>query len=484
MIAMALLPRPDLIIADEPTTALDVTIQAQILRLLRALVKERGVSVLFTTHDLGTAYEICDRVVVMYAGQEMESAPTDAFFARPAHPYTRRLIESLPTPAGLDPGHPRRGAEPDRPAAGLPLPPALRLRDAGVPRRPPGTARRRGPTPRAVLSPPRGGMSDRVTERPVGPILEVVDLARHFATRNAFGRRTGWLRAVDGVSLVVWPGETLGLVGESGCGKSTLGKTVMGIHAPTAGRILWEGREIGRVSARERRKVARDLQYVYQDPGASLDPRWKIVHSLHEPLVIHTALSRPERDVQVQAILRAVGLPDAHLDLYPHELSGGQQRRVGLARILMLKPRLVILDEPTSGLDVSVQASVLKLFRRLQETFSLTYLFISHDLAVVRAMCQRVAVMYLGKLVEIGDVATLFGAPRHPYTRSLLAAVPRIGGPRVTRDFALEGEPPSPLDIPTGCRFRTRCPLAQAVCGAEEPPLRQVGGHFVACHLA
>jgi oligopeptide/dipeptide ABC transporter ATP-binding protein len=316
------------------------------------------------------------------------------------------------------------------------------------------------------------------------PLLELKDLTRYFATRNAFGRRIGWLRAVDGVSLAVRPGEMLGLVGESGCGKSTLGKTVMGIHAPTAGEIRFLGREIGRLKGSERRTVARDLQYVYQDPGASLDPRWKVKRSLHEPLLIHTRLSRAEREEQIEAILRAVGLPDAHLDLYPHELSGGQQRRVGLARILTLKPRLIILDEPTSGLDVSVQASVLKLLRRLQETFALTYLFISHDLAVVRAMCQRVAVMYLGKIVELGDAAGLFEAPRHPYTRSLLAAVPRIGGRRLTQAFSLEGEPPNPRDIPSGCRFRTRCPLAQDVCATEEPPLRPVGGALAACHFA
>ena len=319
---------------------------------------------------------------------------------------------------------------------------------------------------------------------PSAPLLEIVDLARHFPMRNAFGRRTGWLRAVDGVSLAVWPGETLGLVGESGCGKSTLGKTVMGIHAPTAGEIRFLGREIGMLRGRERRKVARDLQYVYQDPGASLDPRWKIERSLHEPLQIHTTLTRARRAEHVQEILQAVGLPNAHLDLYPHELSGGQQRRVGLARILTLRPRLIILDEPTSGLDVSVQASVLKLFRRLQETFALTYLFISHDLAVVRAMCRRVAVMYLGKIVEVGEAAGLYETPRHPYTQSLLAAVPRIGERRVTQDFSLEGEPPNPRDVPSGCRFRTRCPLVQDVCAVEEPPLRSVDGRLVACHFA
>jgi oligopeptide/dipeptide ABC transporter ATP-binding protein len=323
-----------------------------------------------------------------------------------------------------------------------------------------------------------------VSEPRAAPLLEVVDLARHFPIRNAFGLRTGSIRAVDGVSLAVWPGETLGLVGESGCGKSTLGKTVMGIHGPTAGEIRFAGREIGGLGRRERRRVARHLQYVYQDPGASLDPRWKVRRLLHEPLQIHTALSRLERQDQVEAMLQAVGLPDAHLDLYPHELSGGQQRRVGLARTLMMRPSLVILDEPTSGLDVSVQASVLKLFRRLQAAFALTYLFISHDLAVVRAMCQRVAVMYLGKIVELAEGAVLFEDPRHPYTRSLLSAVPVIGGRRVTRDFALQGEPPNPREIPTGCRFRTRCPLVQDLCAVESPPLRPVGGRLVACHFA
>jgi oligopeptide/dipeptide ABC transporter ATP-binding protein len=235
--------------------------------------------------------------------------------------------------------------------------------------------------------------------------------------------------------------------------------------------------------------VARRLQYVYQDPGASLDPRWKIRRSLHEPLVVHTALPAAEREARVHDVLRAVGLPETHLELYPHELSGGQQRRVGLARILMLQPGLVILDEPTSGLDVSVQATVLKLFQSLQREFRLTCIFISHDLSVVRVMCDRVAVMYLGRIVEIADTAQLFQAPEHPYTRSLLAAIPQIGGRRVTDEFWLEGEPPDPSNLPSGCRFRPRCPLAAKVCAEHDPMPRELargepGRHAVACHMA
>ncbi len=315
-----------------------------------------------------------------------------------------------------------------------------------------------------------------------GAILEVRALAKYFPIRNVWKRRIGWLKALDEVSFGVDRGEILGIVGESGCGKSTLGKTLMGIHPATAGEIIFEGADIAGAKATENRALRRHLQYSYQDPGASLDPRWKIGRSLREPLVIHTDLGRPERDARVQDILKAVGLPEGHLDLYPHEISGGQQRRVGLARILTLQPSLIILDEPTSGLDVSVQATILNLFLDLQKRFNLTYLFISHDLSVVRMICDRTAVMYLGKIVELGDTRALFDNPRHPYTRSLLSAIPEIGGRRVTDDFWLEGEPPNPGDLPSGCRFRTRCPIAQADCAEAEPPLRgEWEGQDVAC---
>ena len=306
------------------------------------------------------------------------------------------------------------------------------------------------------------------------PILLVEELARYFPRRNAFGWPSGEVRAVDGVSLQVFPGETLGIVGESGCGKSTFGKMLVGVHPPARGRIVFAGEDVTAPAARRRLGVAGKVQYCYQDPGNSLDPRWTVRRALTEPLAVHTALGTREREERVRAMLKQVGLPPTHLDLYPHELSGGQQRRDGLARILILHPRLVVLDEPTSSLDVSVQVAVLKLLRELQRVFSLTYLFISHDLSVVRLMCDRVAVMYLGRIVEMAPSETLFAAPRHPYTQSLLSAIPRIGGPRVTDSFALEGEPPDPAHPPSGCRFRTRCPCAQPACAQTDPALRPI----------
>ena len=317
------------------------------------------------------------------------------------------------------------------------------------------------------------------------PILVVDTLARHFPVRNMFGWTTGAVRALDGVSFEVRAGETLGIVGESGCGKTTLGKALVGIHPPSGGRIVFQGGDITGQSAAERRAVAPRLQYCYQDPGNSLDPRWTVRRSLAEPLVVHTALAPSDRNTRIGEIMQQVGLPLTHLDLYPHELSGGQQRRVGLARILTLHPRLVVLDEPTSGLDVSVQASVLKLLRELQRTFALTYLFISHDLSVVRMMCDRVAVMYSGRIVEIAPTETIFAAAKHPYTQSLLSAIPDIGGRRVTDTFTLEGEPPDPARPPSGCRFRTRCPHAVAVCAEADPALRPIApGQSAACVLA
>ena len=389
MIAMALLPEPQMIIADEPTTALDVTIQAQILKLIRNLTVERGVSVIFTTHDLGVAYEICDQISVMLDGKIVENSDSNKFFTNPRHSYTKKLLNSLPM----------------------------------------GQA--------SAL---------KKSKDDDGPILQINNLSKWFSIDNVWNKRIGWLKAIDDVSLEVRKGEILGVVGESGCGKSTLGKTVMGIHPLTAGQITFEGSEIGHLKPSEARQLRRRLQYTYQDPGSSLDPRWKIGRSLLEPLDIHTELSIAEKQQRVEEILAAVNLPETHLDLYPHEISGGQQRRVGLARILTLHPSLVILDEPTSGLDVSVQATILKLFSDLREKFDLTYIFISHDLSVVKMFCNRVAVMYFGKVVEVNETKKLFEKPQHPYTQNLLSSIPNIGGKRVIETFTPMGAPPDQVE--------------------------------------
>jgi len=313
-------------------------------------------------------------------------------------------------------------------------------------------------------------------------IIKLNEVKKYFPIKGHFRRRIGWLKAVDGVSVSLKAKETLGLVGESGCGKSTLAKAIVGIYRITSGNILFMGQEISGLSEKSLQSVRRHIQYVYQDPGSSIDPRWRIKDTLHEPLIIHSQLGRREREEHIEKIMQSVGLKNDHLNYYPHELSGGQQRRVGLARILTLNPSLVILDEPTSGLDVSVQATILKLLQSLQKKFDLTFLFISHDLDIVRKMCQQVAVMYLGRILEMGDPDAIFQSPIHPYTRQLISAIPGPWAKRHTEEFWLEGEPPNPSDIPTGCRFQSRCPLAVDICTREDPTLQDCGkNHMVAC---
>jgi oligopeptide/dipeptide ABC transporter ATP-binding protein len=312
-------------------------------------------------------------------------------------------------------------------------------------------------------------------------LLAVRGLAKGFALRDPATGEPRQVRAVDGVDLEVAPGETLGVVGESGCGKSTLAKTLIGVHRADAGAILFDGRPVQDLDRRGWRGVRREMQYVYQDPALALDPRWTVGATLEEALAIHgRGGDRAARRAAARETAEAVGLRPEQLDQYPHQLSGGQLRRVGLARALLLRPRLLLLDEPTSGLDVSVQATILRLLLELRQRFALTFVLISHDLAVVRALSDRVAVMYLGRVVEVAGTGRLFAAPRHPYTRALLDAVPEPGRRRVIAAAPVLGEPPDPSALPSGCRFRTRCPRAAPRCAAEEPRLDARGA---ACHF-
>lgn len=317
------------------------------------------------------------------------------------------------------------------------------------------------------------------------PLLEVRGLKQHFEQRSGWlARRKRVVRAVDGVDLAMQPGEVLGLVGESGCGKTTLGRCVLYLVKPTAGEVIFDGQNLLTLDAVAMHGVRREMQVVFQDPLSSLDPRFSVEEAVAEPLRTHTSLSRPERRERVLALLEDVGLGAQHLDRYPHELSGGQCQRVALARALALHPRLLVLDEPTSALDVSVQAQIISLLVELKEAYKLTYLLISHDLGVVRYISDRIAVMYLGKMAEVGPTQAVFESPRHPYTKALLASVP-IPEPR-SREwrFVLEGTVPSPANPPPGCRFHTRCPFAWPLCQEQEPLLRQVSpDRYLACHL-
>lgn len=317
------------------------------------------------------------------------------------------------------------------------------------------------------------------------PLLEVRALRHYFLQESGWlARRKRVVRAVDDVSLSIQPGEVLGLVGESGCGKTTLGRCVLRLVEPTAGEVIFDGQDLLALDTKAMRRVRREMQVVFQDPLSSIDPRFSVEEAVAEPLRTHTNLSRSERREQVLTLLKDVGLGEQHLDRYPHELSGGQCQRVALARALALRPRLLVLDEPTSALDVSVQAQIINLLIELKEAYRLTYLFISHDLGVVRYISDRIAVMYLGKLVEVGPREAVLDSPLHPYTQALLASVP-IPEPKAREwRFVLEGAVPSPANPPPGCRFHTRCPLAQLICQKHEPALQPVfPGHQVACHL-
>jgi peptide/nickel transport system ATP-binding protein len=506
MIGMALACEPKLLIADEPTTALDVTIQNQILVLLDELKDRLGMAVLLITHDLGVIAGRADRVVVMYAGKIAEKADTGELFRRTRHPYTSALLASIPhlDQPNSQPLYSIPGLPPDlmHPPAGCRFAPRCRFAADDCRSSEPVLG---GPEPdhpfacfhpvdpaeqdvrpaRAVVTESRPQPSDLQS----GSDLLVVDHAvKEFpVTSGALLRRVaGTVKAVSDVTLTVRRGETMGLVGESGCGKTTIGRMVVALERATSGRVIFEGQDLGGLSGARLRQVRKDLQIMFQDPYASLDPRMRVGSILREPLQIQGLGSGGQQRARIADLLDEVGLNPRSTELYPHEFSGGQRQRIGLARALALSPKLIVADEPVSALDVSIRSQILNLMRRLQVAHGLTYIVISHDLSVIRYLADRVGVMYLGKLVEMGRSADIYERPAHPYTLGLLNTIP-VPDPDVERakdGIAVTGELPSAMNPPSGCRFRTRCPMRQEICAAEEPPLRSFGDdHVAACHF-
>jgi peptide/nickel transport system ATP-binding protein len=438
-IAMALAGEPRLLIADEPTTALDVTVQAEIVNLIKSVQRERNMSLIWITHDLSLLARIADRVLVMYRGEVVEQAPIDRLFSAPEHPYSRTLLGNLLS--GSPP------AEPDGPAAGAPTAP--------------------GPAAPA----------------PAAPAQEVLLAARGLTVRYSRGGRT--LQALGGIDLDIYRGETLALVGESGSGKSTLARALIRTIEPTAGSVSFHGSNISTLSGGALRGVRRHMQMVFQDPFSSLNPRWSVAAAIAEPLVVHGLARGSALGARVAECLKMVGLDASAATRYPHEFSGGQRQRICIARAIACQPDFIVADEALSALDLSLQAQILTLLQDLKARFALTYLFISHDLSVVRRIADRVAVMYLGRIVELAPTGALYEHPHHPYTRALLAAVP-IADPALerTRPYQpLAGEPPSAARPPPGCPFHERCPRAQDRCRTDLPALAEIlPGRAVACH--
>jgi peptide/nickel transport system ATP-binding protein len=501
MLAMGFSNEPSLILADEPTTALDVTIQAQILDLLRALNADLGTAVILISHDLGVIASVCSRVLVMYAGEVVEEGRPQDLLTDPRHPYTWALLHAAPRLDGAATGDRRLATIEGQPPDARAWPEGCRFRarcpfavdacsehPALLPIAPERSARCWVTQGGARLAPPQVRATAVASRPPAGPkpLLQVQGLVKHFELpRENFLERRRVLRAVDGVDLEVFPGETVGLVGESGCGKSTLARVVMRLEEPTGGRILFDGQDISHASQSAIRPLRRRMQMIFQDPYASLNPRMNVGEILSGALHLHgLASSASDARVRVGALLDLVGLPPAAARRFPHEFSGGQRQRISIARALAVEPAFVVGDEPISALDVNIQAQIINLMIGLQERLRLTYLFIAHDLAVVRHISDRIVVLYLGRVVETARAAELFRRPLHPYTASLISAVPTFDATRTHKRILLTGEIPSAINPPSGCHFRTRCPAAAPRCAAEAPALMEVAtGHRVACHF-
>ncbi|HYB43734.1 MAG TPA: ABC transporter ATP-binding protein [Candidatus Methylomirabilis sp.] len=502
--AIAISCQPSLLIADEPTTSLDVTIQAQYLQLLKEIQRETNLALVFVTHDLGIVAKLCDRVAVMYAGRIVETGATREIFDRPRHPYTIGLLSCLPAlRRGREPLAAIDGQPPDlaRTPPGCAFAPRCPLAEAACEAAPPPlqaverdhrvACRRVAETASGLPRPPVSVSSAAPRTGPgrvaADVLLEARGLTKHFPiSRGAIlPRLVGTVRAVDGVDFALRRGETLGLVGESGCGKTSTARLVLCLERPTSGQVLFRGRDVHALGRGDRGGYRRAVQAVFQDPYSSLNPRLSIRTTVGEPLAeTRPDLSRREVGDRIAAALERVGLPPRVAGDYPHELSGGQRQRVALARALTTEPECILLDEAVSALDVSIRAQIMNLLRDIQDRLAVSYLFIAHDLAAVKYVSTRIGVMYLGKLVETASSEELYIHPLHPYTQILLSnALPGHPDDR-TEEVVLRGEVPSAFEPPAGCRFHPRCPHALPVCAEAEPALRErAPGHQVACHL-